>query len=728
MSKRLDIHKVIGLLLCMLFVACQQEEVDSPLVEASEAISFHVIQPEEDVASRSTDSYYGELVGNKVLRSDVSADTLAMGVYVSDMSENTSLSRGVPVTSDNLASLSVWASKQEEGKNIQSFFKNLKVSKNGSGSFESENTYYWPGAIFTLGFTAVSPYNPQGLQVVMDGNNIMPSSFVYEVPSAAEAQSDLMISTPRAYNGNEKTPVQLHFRHLCSAVNVKVGTIPQGSIEAITFKNIFNKGTYTLASNTWSVTQGAKADFAVDFVGTSTNYPTAGTETGNPQINDAGATFMMIPQTLPDDAEIEITFLHGNTNRRETLQASLKGTEWIISQTNNYLISITPDCKLEFTTEIETQDAHYVICKVPFRVTNLPEGGEWEMAVSAKDGNTQVDVTLQRAFEVNAFAKQGFWTDKVMVGDNVTNESARGTNTITGTIDTDGVDTAYVFLPENITESTREITLTLSQKGKDNLVSKTILQVSPKWTGDYGWENVDDDEAGPYGFCWTRKVAYIFPYNLGRFGKYTEDEARALINALITQYNALSYASIVEYSPGFLQTRVYIWLDYTKLNNLSVANSSSDGFANTLALESLGGSATSSAFEEALKNTKKTEEGKEGENMFRLKNGDNNVPDAEGENNVSSGIMNYVMKKNRYYLRKTQESSVGTTTTAPYIQRLDIVWYLPAYGQFSSNTSINVADYWSSTAADGGTEAYLGNGTKADRTSIHKVIAVRKKP
>ena len=111
----------------MLFVACQQEVVDSPLVEASEAISFHVIQAEEDVASRSTDSYYGELVGNKVLRPDVSADTLAMGVYVSDMSENTSLSRGVPVTSDNLASLSVWASKQEEGRNIPCLSRILRL-------------------------------------------------------------------------------------------------------------------------------------------------------------------------------------------------------------------------------------------------------------------------------------------------------------------------------------------------------------------------------------------------------------------------------------------------------------------------------------------------------------------------------------------------------------------------------------------------------------------------
>ena len=728
MKNRLKIRNVAWLLMVTLFYACQKEDVESPHVQTGEAIRFQMELMEESNYSRTASSHVGFYKNTMVMRSATSADTLAVDVYTQEDIPNASLSRGAALLSNNLTSFAVYASSKRNNASA-SYIKDWKIIRNAStGDCTSDIAYYWPGEQYSLQFMALAPYHPQGMTVNQDANEALPTSFTYELPNDAVNQADLLLATTPEYAGDYYLDVPLTFKHLCSAVNVKVGTIPQGSIEAITFKNISNKGTYTIANDKWSVNNASKDNFSVDFVGAQNEYPTYGTETGNPQINDASATFMMIPQTLPDDAEIEITFLHGNTNRRETLQASLKGTEWIMSQTNNYLISITPDCKLEFTTEIETQDAHYVICKVPFKVTNLPEGGEWEMVVSAKDGNTQVDVTLQRAFEVNAFAKQGFWIDKVMNGNTITNESARGTNTITGTIDTDGVDTAYVFLPENITENTREITLTLSQKGKDNLVSNTILQVSPKWTGNYGWENVDDDEAGPYGFCWTRKVAYIFPYNLGRLGKYTEDEARALINALITQYNASSYASIVEYSPGFLQTRVYVWLDYTKLNNLSVANSSSDGFGNTIALESLGGSATSSAFEEALKNTKKTEEGKEGENMFRLKNGDNKVPDAEGENNVSSGIMNYVLKKNRYYLRKTQESSVGTTTTAPYIQTSDIVWYLPAYGQFSSNTSINGADYWSSTAADGGTKAYLGNGTKADRTSTHNVIAVRKKP
>ena len=710
--------------ICWL-IACTDELDDNPVVQTGNAIRFSIMQCETETTSRSNTTW-GNFIGNEVLRSLDGADTLTMDVYSQNYihTVTTPSSRGVVTTLNNLSSFGVYGKKDEE-----QLFSNLPVTRHmATGQYIHQGDYFWMGSQHTYEFIALSPYSPTGVAVGMDSENILPAWLQYIVPSNAVEQNDIMIATPGTFAGDYNQSVPLTFRHLCSAVNVKVGSIPQGIIKSVLFKGIHNKGTYSISRNEWEVSADT-THFAIDFVGTSNEYETTGVETDNPQINDANATFMMIPQTLHSEAQIEIIFTHTNTGREEKLTAGLANSLWTMGETYNYLISITPDCKLEFTTQVEKQDAHYVICKVPFRVTNLPEGGEWQMVASAKDGNTQVDVTLQRAADVNTFAKQGFWIDKVMNGNTITNESARGTNTITGTVDTDGVDTAYVFIPENVTENNREITLTLSQKGKDNLVSKTILQASPRWTDNYGWENVDDDEAGPYGFCWTRKIAYIFPYNLGNlFCKYTKSQAYELINGLIGQYNAQSYASIVEFNPSWGATRVYVWLDYTKLNNLSVANSSSDGFANTIALDSLGGSATSSAFEEALKNTKKTEEGKEGENMFRLKNGDNNVPDAVGDNNVSSGIMNYVLKKNRYYLRKTQESSVGTTTTAPYIQTSDIVWYLPAYGQFSSNTSINGADYWSSTAADGGTEAYLGNGTKADRTSTHKVIAVRNKP
>ena len=124
----------------------------------------------------------------------------------------------------------------------------------------------------------------------------------------------------------------------------------------------------------------------------------------------------------------------------------------------------------------------------------------------------------------------------------------------------------------------------------------------------------------------------------------------------------------------------------------------------------------------------KEEEGKENENMFRLPNpeeiNDLKIPSESGEVDMQSGILNFVLKKNRYYLRRVTNNETGAVTTAPYLKEEDIVWYLPACGQFSSNTNINAANYWSSTAVDDGVNAYLGSGTDK-RTNRHKVIAVR---
>ena len=776
--KRLDIHKVIGLLLCMLFVACEQEVVDSPLVEASEAISFHVIQTEEGIASRSTDTYYGELVGNKVLRSDVSADTLAMGVYVSDMSENTSLSRGVPVTSDNLASLSVWASKQEEGKNIQSFFKNLKVSKNGSGSFESENTYYWPGAIFTLGFTAVSPYNPQGLQVVMDGNNIMPSSFVYEVPSTAEAQSDLMISTPRAYNGNEKAPVQLHFRHLCSAVNVKVGTIPQGSIEAITFKNIYNKGTYTIANDAWSVNNASKDNFSVDFVGAQAEYPTSGNQTGNPQINDASATFMMIPQTLPDDAEMIVSFTHTISGVTEELSCSLAGIEWAKATTTNYLINISPYYELYIEEEnVATADCHYDMRVI--HIKNEYDQKEWTLSSDQEWAKFRL---MPADYETNAdyqsYSDYWFENHQVITHNISYNSSGNQTGNTTQTVDyglsnsisSSGNQVVLVYLEENVGEGTgtRSATLTL-QMGDKEVSSVELKQYYPLWNNNLAFERIEEDETGyKWGFASTRTVTYTYPaidavnwgdyqylWNFVKNNRNTfligwlckiiydnviGDREIARSNAYTTFYDTY-YNTTTNQSTNFVTMTGSAdrdWsatLDYGKLNNIST---SGDGLANTIAILTYGGSSTTSDAETWLVNNGLTK-GAETSSDDQTK-----IPETAAYRAIMRNKCNLTTRITNTTRIVNGETFTETTSVNELSLSEDgIQWFLPSATEISSlvqtacdsdsnnNDESLSGSYWTSTSSSNLRAKSFdasGSGGTTDRTTPLKVRAARKKP
>ena len=197
------------------------------------------------------------------------------------------------------------------------------------------------------------------------------------------------------------------------------------------------------------------------------------------------------------------------------------------------------------------------------------------------------------------------------------------------------------------------------------------------------------------------------------------------------------------------------------LNNLTEVESNSEGLANTLALNSLGGSASTLAFETILYNAKKTKEGNGNDNTFRpngwnwatmsvdtsldeTKYADSPIPMPEGSINDLSGILSYVLKKNKYYLYDPGDDGTSSTVLAPVLMsEYDIKWYIPAVNQFSTfkpNPNItdknggsdSADDYWSSTAAENATnpadaKSYHGGGVAVARTTELGVIAVRNK-
>ena len=233
-------------------------------------------------------------------------------------------------------------------------------------------------------------------------------------------------------------------------------------------------------------------------------------------------------------------------------------------------------------------------------------------------------------------------------------------------------------------------------------------------------------------------MAYIYPYGQARiFDSTVEDYCKNFINSCGAGAN--NFASVVVYNHDWKSDRAYILLDYSKLNNITGASSAELGFENTLALYRHAGTTSTSQFETILKTTMKTESGKENENMFRLPTNDEvssgKVPAESGAANDLSAIMEYVQRKNVYYLKKrTGKDSDGNdiVTFVPYFFESDLKWYLPAYGQFQYFTpdpnipGDDKANYWSSTAVDGASEAYIGDGTLKDRDLEYRVIAVRR--
>ena len=729
-----------------LMMSCVDDEIiEIPtILSPSQTIAFDAdIEWTEPDQTRSASP---NRVSNFSFLTDTGEEVLPCGVYVQDgiqyNGEEKPLTRGAVINRIG-DSFNVWATYTKDNVSSE-FFSNLEFSKGSGDVFNSLNTYYWPGS-GTLDFVAVSntPASNFAHQMSSDGSKL--ESFIYTVPADATQQNDIIVAIAKGIAGDNNTSVPLSFKHIMSAVNVKIGSVVKGEIQSITFKNVYNKGKYLVEQDVWVVDKTSVGDFTVTMQ--DGKFVSSGTDAEGTPVNTKEGTFMFIPQNPGDNAEMVIEFLDSNTGHlysddatknpyKPALRGSIADDNWDKNKTVNYMLSIDESFTLTIEPVGKKLDAHYVIGYANVTVDGIDN---WTIEVSS-DISSDEQITIQPEEEVNPLAKQGFWTDKVVgANGNVTTESTRGSGSWSGTGNVTN-KLFYIFIPENVSDKDRQISLTLRGTGDASTVSttKVLLQKYPNWTdGGFGWEVVDDDESGKYGFKWTRKVAYIYPYGQAKiFDSKVEDYCKNWVSTYGADANG--FASVVVYSHDWKSDRAYILLDYSKLNNITGADSGTDGFSNTLALYRQAGTTATSQFETILKTTLKTESGKETENMFRLPNDDEvssgKVPAESGTANDLSAVMEIIQKKNRYYVqKKSQTDSNGNpiVTYVPYFFENDLKWYLPAYGQFQyfvPNPNIAgdaAANYWSSTTA-GTTTAWTGGGEEKDRDLEYRVIAVRK--
>ena len=734
-----------------LMMSCADDEIiETPSISfPSKTIAFNadIEWPEPD----QTRSASPNRVSNFSLVSDTGEEVLPCGVYVQDgiypNNDEKPLTRGAVINSIG-SSFNVWATYTDDEGSSSAYFSNLQFTKDSGDVFSSQGTtYYWPGS-GTIDFVAVANTPSSGFTPKMSSDGKL-ESFTYTVPTEATDQSDIIVATAKKVVGNKNASVPLSFKHIMSAVNVKIGKVVPGEIRSITFKNVYNKGEYLVDQGVWVVDKTSIGDFTVHMEGGK--FVSSGSDAKDTPVNTAKGTFMFIPQNPGENAEMVIEFYDSSTGRLYSDEAgadkpALRGTiaddNWEKGKTTNYMLSIDESFTLTIEPVGKKLDAHYIISQLNVTVDGIDN---WTIEAKASDG---ADVTIQREVDANPLAKQGFWTDKVVdPNGNITSESARGSSSYSGTGSVTNM-LFYVFIPENIGNTDRQISITLKGTGDASAsTTKVLLQKCPNWTtGGFGWEVVDDEEQGRYGFKWTRKVAYVLKFSYAQLtgigGNYSRSQAKEFMENLINKYEAGEYAIEGEfkYNYSFLvqNMRRRIFIDYSKLNNITNANNILDGFQNTNALYSAGGAAANLSFETALGSVLKVKGDASSDpyalhkvvstDDYHTKYG---VEAEEGVLNDLSGILTYILKKNRFHLQRITDEE--TDAYHPIFKGDDLKWYLPAYGQFDYFTpDPNIpkdkkADYWSSTAVDGASEAYIGDGTRKDRDLERRVIAVRKK-
>lgn len=244
------------------------------------------------------------------------------------------LTRATPVKDDNMygsfgVSAYSYTGSWSESR-TPDYFYNATASKSGSGDYALASTYYWPGASYKMKFFAYAPKDNG--QYVLSGSTHPGSPTIgVTIPSDVNDQEDLLVAQTDELDGNTNAAVPLTFRHALTAIRFVCGNDMQdGTVKSVSLKNVYSKGTYNMGTQTWS-----DVDTPADF---SQTLDKSTTGTPNEALTTDAQTFMMIPQTLPDGAQIEVVFTdYAGTDH--TLTADIKGTEWPIGKTVTYKIS-----------------------------------------------------------------------------------------------------------------------------------------------------------------------------------------------------------------------------------------------------------------------------------------------------------------------------------------------------------------------------------------------------
>lgn len=624
-----------------------------------------------------------------VLRSSESSDTLCVRAVVSDGIGKVAAKHATRASMQTTMydQFNVVAQlKKSDGNIAPRYYMNEVATKQGVVWQPSSSIYYWPDN-GSLRFLAWAP-----LDAELDESPVKPSEDVnkttikYTVPAELSKQRDL-VAAATGYNaspaGGVCAPVSLQFKHLCTAVVVKTGaTMAPGTIKSVTVTNVRNSGTYDMLRSAWTLND-ATTSYTV-----SPNMATGSTTAEGTKLHADDATFMLLPQTLGADSKLEVMFHDNISGRDRLLTASLNGAEWPMGKTVTYRLSITPEYELEFTSEPQVQDAHYVIYPIKIKVDPGLTGG-WKLK------STSPKVTLRK--NLTELEEVGYWI-----------EEDRGTQTIEGT--ESGDITVYAFLEENVTNAERDVVLELSPKGFPSATPAkfTIRQLCPSWNADgLGCERIEGKKY-QWGFLWgdNMKMVYTVP---GWILK------KWWVEIVLTWFN--DYGKYITVDRDSWSTSFRVTIDFNKIPSPNVAKSPTDGKKNSSELYNFNGISDVSALIKRLENWGGTT--------------NQTFPLNPTEFAVRAAVM-----KNKF--NKEVQTSAGETIERPILKSENLVWYLPAKEEITAivdNEYPLQGNYWTSTASDISEDdenAYkyiLNSGASLEkRTTLLNVRAVRKRP
>ena len=277
--------------------------------------------------------------------------------------DNRPMTRGTQISETNKTDMETFAlSAYTDATGTPDFMYNETVTLNkDEGRWYPTGTYYWPGKK-QLSFYAWFPSAADGM--TLTGNTDVGAPVItYTVPDDVKKQQDVMSAA--AIGKDNPTAdgfatTDLTFNHALSAVKFVAGDdLPNCVVKSIKLDGVRYKGTYTLGTDAWTLTDDTQA-FTLRL-----NKVVAGNG-GSITEDGKGETLFMMPQTLSDDAKIEVVLNDGTADF--TVGASIGGTKWEMGKTYTYHISnnfvslvTTNDKFVAFTDETLTDQVAFFL-------------------------------------------------------------------------------------------------------------------------------------------------------------------------------------------------------------------------------------------------------------------------------------------------------------------------------------------------------------------------------
>ena len=333
--------------------ACTDE--DNAAGKGSRVVTFSVNTPGQNgwngISGSRSGSPQSQQMGETVeMEGEINGNPVYLSSEVTEgfPGDTPAITRGTQISdANNMSAFGVTAFMGD-----QKYMDHEKLTKQGD-AWKPQKNYFWLGEK-TLDFYAWYPYNSaegtNGIPAGMTLNEEDFSSISYTVPQEVSQQEDLMF----AVNKNASEPADgkatsLDFKHSLAAVKFVVGNLPAGSkVTSVALKSVKYKGDLAVTAGNNGAAQLAWSNLANetrDF--TQVTDKEVKENDTNPAITTADQTFFMMPQTLPDDAKVEVV-VEKEPGTKVTLTGALQDAtaavgaknKWEAGNTYTYTINL----------------------------------------------------------------------------------------------------------------------------------------------------------------------------------------------------------------------------------------------------------------------------------------------------------------------------------------------------------------------------------------------------